>query len=166
MVPGLSHPFPLAKAVAALRPSTLRAVMARAARPDVLSFAIGMPDTRLLPHEALRQAARELLAEGPTALQYTMPSASLKQEIVRLMAVRGVACRAEQILLCTGGQQAMTLLARLLLDPGGEVMVERFIYDGMLTVLGPFAPRVVAVPSHTDTGIDGAAVEALSLIHI
>jgi 2-aminoadipate transaminase len=144
--------------------SILRDLLARARGPDLISFAVGTPATDLLPTGDLAELARDLLVPGRearTLLQYGMPSPALKREITHLMALRGVACRPEQVFLTAGSQQGMALLAHLLLDPDGTVVLEEAIYDGILMAIGLHRPRVLTVPTRPGRGIDLDALEAL-----
>ncbi len=141
-------------------PSALREILPLLSRPGLLSFAVGLPAAELLPAEAYLQATRQVLEAGPMALQYGVPHEPLKRQIVQLMAERGVECREEQVFLTSGAQQGMSLLARLLLDEGGQVAVEATVYDGILGAVKPFRPDVVTVPSD-EGGIDVDALEAL-----
>jgi len=151
----------LARGACSMGTSGLREVMEIASRPGVLSFAVGLPATDLFPREALAEATAHVLRTEPAALQYTLPLRALKDEIVRIMALRGVHCRPEQVFLTSGAQQAMDLLAHLLLDPGGQVVLEEAIYDGIRIAVRRFEPRILTVPTSGDTGIDVDAVEAL-----
>lgn len=139
--------------------STLREVLGMASRPGVLSFAVGLPGTALFPVEGLARAAAELLADDRLSLQYGIPYRPLKVQIVELMKMRGVTCRPEQVFLTTGSQQAMDLLARLLLVPGGRVMLEQTVYDGMQMAVKRLEPEILSVPTDLDTGIDADVVE-------
>jgi len=153
----------LSAPAAAYGHSILRDLLARAGGPDLISFAVGTPATDLLPADELAQLAHDLLGPGRearTRLQYGMPSPALKREIVELMAQRGVACRPEQVLLTAGSQQGMVLLAHLLLDPGGTVVLEEAIYDGILMAIGMHRPRVLTVPTRPGRGIDLDALMA------
>jgi 2-aminoadipate transaminase len=156
----LSEPR-LSRAVLGMGTSGLREVMELASRPGVLSFAVGLPATELFPREALAEATARVLRAEPAALQYALPLHELKERIVELMALRGVRCRPEQIFLTSGAQQAMDLLAHLLLDPGGQVALEEASYDGMRLAVRRFEPRILAVPTSADEGIDVDAVAAL-----
>jgi 2-aminoadipate transaminase len=142
-----------------MKQSTLREVLGMASRPGVLSFAVGLPGTALFPVEGLARAAAELLATDRLSLQYGIPYPPLKEQIVELMRMRGVTCKAEQIFLTTGSQQAMDVLARLLLVPGGRVMLERTVYDGMQMAIKRLEPEILTVGTDLDTGVDADAVE-------
>lgn len=151
--------FPLAATAELLRPSVLRGILELSARRDVISFGVGVPGTDLLPRQLVAALAAEVLHAGALPLQYGMPSALLKEQIVALMAARGVACRPEQVFLTNGAQQAMDLLTRLLLDPGGELLLEETIYDGIQLAVRPLRPKIRTLPSEPGTGLDPLAVE-------
>ena len=141
--------------------STLREVLGMASRPGVISFAIGLPAEDLFPAAALAETAARLIATDPRALQYAVPYQPLKAQVVELMARRGVACREEQVFLTSGSQQGMDLFARLLLEPGGQAMIERTVYDGLQMAIKRLEPRILPCPTDIHTGIDVDAVEAL-----
>jgi len=139
--------------------TTLQELLARTASPDVLSLALGLPDPDLFPREALAKASRRAFREGASSLQYAPQLAKLKQQIVRLMATRGVICSESQVLLTTGAQQGLSLIAQLLLDPGRPVLVEEFTYFGFLQCLRPLRPHITTVPIDPRDGLDVEAVE-------
>jgi 2-aminoadipate transaminase len=155
-----SEPMAVARTVAGCRRSPLLELLATTYRPGIVSFAVGMPATDLLPAELLARAAATLAADQP-ALQYQVPTNRLKKHVVDLMAMRGVRCREEEVFLTAGAQQAMDLAARLLLDPGGRVLLDDTAYEGMQMVVRSFEPEVVPVPTSAETGIDVDAVERL-----
>ncbi len=134
--------------------------MARASRPGILSFAVGLPAAELFPAHELAQAAARELSTDPGSLQYALPYAPLKRQIVELMATRGVHCRPEQVFLTSGSQQAMDLLARLFLAPGGEVMLEETVYDGVQVAVKLLAPNILTLPTGPALGLDVAAAAA------
>src|SRR6185369_16733483 len=139
--------------------STLREVLGMASRPGVLSFAVGLPGTALFPVAGLARAAAELLATDRLSLQYGIPFPPLKAQVVELMRMRGVTCGPEQVFLTNGSQQAMDILARLLLVPGGRVMLEQTVYDGMQMAIKRLEPEILSVPTDLNTGIDVDTVE-------
>src|SRR6476659_943029 len=142
-----------------LEQSTLQQMLVATARPGITSFALGMPAVELFPTKALAEAAERVLSVNAAALQYSPPLQSLKQHVRELMKWRGVNCREEQIFLTAGAQQGMSLLSRLLLEPGGSVVTEELIYSGFQQVLEPFQPRVLTVSTDAETGMDVDAVE-------
>jgi 2-aminoadipate transaminase len=152
--------LPLAAWTRNIRPSTIAAMMGHMARPGVISFALGLPAPELFPVDEYLAAADRLLRSDTGALQYRAQHGPLKEQIVELMARRGVRCRAEQVFLTTGAQQALALLARLFLEPGGEVICERLVYMGFQQVIEAYQPRVLPVVSDLETGLDVDRVES------
>ncbi len=134
--------------------SVLRQMLAVVSRPGILSFAGGLPAPELFPTADYAAALARVLADDPRALQYGPPFAPLKAHIVRLMAERGVDCDEEQIFITTGAQQALDVLARLLLDPEGEVMLEEIVYPGIQQAVAPACPTVLPVRTDLTTGIE------------
>jgi 2-aminoadipate transaminase len=134
-------------------------MMSVANRPDLLSFALGLPAAELFPAREYAEAAGRARAADPFALQYGFPHGRLKEHVVELMRRRGVRCRPEQILLTTGAQQGVSLLVRLLLDHGGRVLCEELVYTGFRQAVEPYQPTLLTVPTDAETGIDLDAVE-------
>ena len=130
-----------------------------ASRPNIISFALGLPAAELFPTEAFAKAVTRVLATDSRALQYGPPFEPLKGQVVELMAARGVACTQEQVFLTAGAQQGMNLLARLLLNQGSQVLVEEMIYTGFQQVIEPFEPHILPVSSDPETGMDVDEVE-------
>jgi 2-aminoadipate transaminase len=142
-----------------LERSALQEMLVASSRPGIISFALGLPAVELFPTAALAEAAGRVLSMNTGALQYSPPLQSLKQHVRDLMKRRGVNCREEQVFLTAGAQQGMSLLSRLLLEPGGSVVTEELIYTGFHQVLEPFQPQVLTVSTDAETGMDVDAVE-------
>jgi 2-aminoadipate transaminase len=153
------RPLPLADWARRVRPSAIAEMMGLMARPGIISFALGLPASEMFPREQFREAAARAL-EDPDALQYRAPYKPLKRQIVEVMRSRGVECREEQVFLTTAAQQGLSLVARVLLNPGGTVICEELVYSGFVQVLEPFQPRVLTVGTDRRTGMDVDAVEA------
>ena len=141
------------------RRSALRELLRVAAQPGILSLAGGLPAAEFFPRVAYAAALARVLRTDPHALQYRPPFEPLKEHIAQIMQARGVRCRAEQILVTTGAQQAVDVLVRLLVNPGQRVLLEAVTYTGVQQALGPLRPEVVAVPTDLEDGIDVDAVE-------
>jgi len=126
--------------------------------PGVLSLAADLPAAELFPMSAVAQASARLLADpGP---ELGTPFQPLKAQIVELMAMRGVRCRPEQIVLTTGVEGALDLLGRLLLDTGTKVLLEETVSEKIRAAL-PLSPEILTVSTDPATGIDVDQVEAL-----
>src|SRR5690606_16856648 len=123
-------------------------------RPGVLSLAGGLPDPWLFPQTHFAAAMGEVLAGDARALQYAPAWEPLKEEVVRIMALRGVPCTPDRVFITSGAQQGLSLLAGLLLDPGGAVLTEQAIYTGLAQAVAPLGARHLAVPTGLASGID------------
>lgn len=151
----------LASWARAVEPSPLQEMLSATARPGIISFALGLPAPEFFPTEDFADAAARVLSGDQRALQYSPHLASLRRQVVELMKRRGVACLEEQVFLTAGAQQGMSLLARLLLEPGSSVITEELIYTGFQQVLEPFRPEIFTVPTDPQTGMDVEAVGEL-----
>jgi len=157
----LTAEAPLANWVGAVKRSELQKMLSAASSPDIISFALGLPAPEFFPREALSRAAAAVLASDARSLQYGPPSQLLKRQIVDLMTQRGVKCHEGQIFLTSGAQQGMNLLARLLLDTGGQVLAEEMIYTGFQQVIEPYQPNLLTIRADPETGMDVSAVESI-----
>jgi GntR family transcriptional regulator/MocR family aminotransferase len=126
-------------------------------------FRIGAPEVASFPFALWDRLARQIgPAERQALAQYLDPAglAELRSAIAQWLWVsRGVRCEAAQVLVCSGSQQALDLVGRLLLDPGDEVMVEDPGYPGIRAALAGHGAVVRPVPVD-DEGLviaDGAA---------
>jgi 2-aminoadipate transaminase len=151
----------LARWAQRIKRSQLQEMLFAAAKPGIISFAMGLPAAELFPIEGLTRACRQVLMDDSRSLQYGAPFEPLKSQIVEIMAKRNVICCEKQVFITTGAQQGMNLLARLLLETGGQVMTEQMIYTGFQQVIEPYEPLVLSVPTDAKTGIDVSAVARL-----
>src|SRR5262249_38967678 len=113
--------------MADMPPSPVREILKVAERPDILSFAGGLPAPELFPVEAIAAAHLEALHnDGGAALQYSTTEgfAPLRAWIAKHLQARGLAARPEELLITSGSQQGIDLVARVFLDPGDVVLVE------------------------------------------
>ncbi len=143
----------------ALRRSALEEMLSATAGPGILSLALGLPAPELFPTSELARGIAGCLAGDTRALQYGPPASELRSFVAGLMRRRGVSCRPEQVFITSGAQQGMSLLARLLLDPGATAVVERHCYTGFQQALAAAGARVHTIPARSDTGIDLDALE-------
>jgi 2-aminoadipate transaminase len=140
-----------------LHESAIRRMGTVAARqPDVISFAAGYPAPDLFPLDELRAIASDLLAGGADAIQYgpTRGHAPLIDALVGEMSRRGAAAAPEEILVTTGSQQGLDLVARVLVAPGDAVLVEAPTFTGALSAFGNAHPRWLAGVRQDADGID------------
>lgn len=158
--PTLAPAMQLADWTNSVSRSVLRQMIAVVSQPGVLSFAGGLPAPELFPTVDYARAMADVLAGDPRVLQYGPPLDSLKRHIVSLMAQRGVTCEPEQVFITTGAQQGLDVLSRLLLNAGGDVILEEIVYTGVQQAVFPRQPHILSVPTDLASGIDVDAVEA------
>ncbi|WP_411152199.1 PLP-dependent aminotransferase family protein [Streptomyces sp. A30] len=153
----------LAARARAVGGSAVRDILAVTARPEVINFAGGLPAPELFDVDGIADAYRAVLTEAPErALQYstTEGEPGLRGALAGRMSVRGLPTEADDVLVTTGSQQALSLLATVLVEPGDTVLVESPCYLAALQAFGFAGARVVAVPGDGD-GLDPAALEEL-----
>ncbi|MFF8284671.1 PLP-dependent aminotransferase family protein [Streptomyces albus] len=151
---------PLAARAASVGASPVREILALTERPEVISFAGGLPAPELFDAEGIRAAYDRVLAEeSHRVLQYstTEGDPALRNAVAERLTGRGLATGPDALLVTTGSQQGLTLLATALLEPGDTVVVENPTYLAALQCFGFAGARVVPVPSDED-GIDPEAL--------
>lgn len=156
-----------ARRMCAMQPSSIREMLKVTERPEVISFAGGLPAPELFPVAAVRAAAARALAEiGPRAMQYgtTEGIGPLREKIAVEMQRRGVACTADDVLITTGSQQSLDLLGKVFLDPGDAVLTENPTYLAAIQAFQCFEARFVSVPTDED-GLVPEAVDELAQRH-
>ncbi|OLZ60800.1 transcriptional regulator [Streptomyces sp. IMTB 2501] len=152
---------PLAARVRRVGGSPVRDILAVTARPEMINFAGGLPAPELFDRDGIAAAFQEVLADTPAqALQYstTEGEPALREGLAARITARGLPTTPDGLLVTTGSQQALSLLATALLEPGDTVLVEDPCYLAALQVFGLAGARVVAVPGDAD-GVDPAALE-------
>ncbi|GAA3080035.1 PLP-dependent aminotransferase family protein [Streptomyces roseofulvus] len=161
--PGTAPTAPLAARLGNVASSPVREILALTARPEVISFAGGLPAPELFDTEGIRAAYQAVLTDHPhAALQYstTEGDPALRTAVAARLTARGLPTDADDLLVTTGSQQALALLATALLEPGAVVLVEDPCYLAALQTFGFAGARVVPVP----TDDDGILPEALDEI--
>ena len=154
---------PLAGRARSIGGSAVRDILAVTARPEVINFAGGLPAPELFDTEGIAAAYGAVLTGTPArALQYstTEGEPELRAALAARTSVRGLATGPDDLLVTTGSQQALSLLATALLEPGDTVLVENPCYLAALQVFGLAGARVLAVPGDGH-GLDPEALEEL-----
>jgi 2-aminoadipate transaminase len=146
-----------------MRSSAMRDLMAITARPEVISLAGGLPDTSTFPPASfaaqMTRIAQESAAE---ALQYgpTEGFRETKSAVRMVMEAEGMAPDTDDIIVTTGGQQALDLIAKTLVDPGDVVICEAPTYPGAVPVFCSYEAETHQVPMD-DEGMRVDELEAL-----
>ncbi|RBY80721.1 PLP-dependent aminotransferase family protein [Blastococcus sp. TF02A-26] len=157
-----SRPTPaLAARLRGVASSPVRELLALLERPEVISFAGGLPAPELFDVTGLRAAFDSALSDDRArrSLQYapTEGDARLRALVAERMTARGLPTTAGDLLVTTGSQQALTLVATALLDPGAVVAVEEPTYLAALQCFQLAGARIVPVRSD-EHGIDPDAL--------
>jgi len=142
----------LAARAAKMNPSVLREILKVTERPGIISLAGGLPSPKTFPIQAFADACAEVLHnDGQAALQYAASEgyAPLRQAVADMLPWN---VDPAQVLITTGSQQGLDLVAKVLLDPGSKVLVETPTYLGALQAFGPMEPQPVSVASD-DEGV-------------
>ena len=152
----------LAARAEGMRPSAIREILKATERPEVISFAGGLPAPELFPVADVGRAVQAVMAEeAAEALQYgvTEGHGPLREWVcAHLRGTVGLSATADQVLITSGAQQALDLLAKVLLDPGDVVLVENPAYLGAIQAFRAYEARVVGLPSDAE-GIRPDALE-------
>ncbi|MFE2879399.1 PLP-dependent aminotransferase family protein [Streptomyces roseus] len=129
--------------------SPVREILALTARPGVISFAGGLPAPELFDTEGLRAAYDAAFTEsGGRALQYstTEGAPELREAVAARVTARGLKTGADDLVVTTGSQQALTLITSTLVEPGDTVLVENPTYLAALQCFALAGARVIPVP--------------------
>ncbi len=133
-----------------MRRSSIREILKLTQRPDVISFAGGLPAPELFPIEQIRAAADRVLTErGAGALQYSTSEGipELRSYLAARMSRPGLTVSPDNILIVQGGQQAIDLVGRILFDEGDRAIVESPTYLGMLVAWRAYNLNYLVVPT-------------------
>ncbi|WP_323012068.1 PLP-dependent aminotransferase family protein [Castellaniella sp.] len=156
-----------------LTSSAIREILKITERPEVISFAGGLPSPSGFPIAELRAAFDRVLdTQGATALQYgrTEGYTPLREWVAQDLSREGAPIDPEEVLIVSGSQQALDMLGKLFIDPGSKVLVEAPSYLGALQSFSLFQPQFQAVP--TDAGglvpdaLDDALVRDARFIYV
>src|SRR5687767_10043218 len=132
---------------------------------DLVSFAAGYPDPSLFPWDDLRDISHELLSGAdPTVLQYgpTRGYGPLLESILGVLEARHVRTSLDELMITSGSQQGLDLVARVLVTPGEVVLVELPAYTGAISAFKNMQAELVGVKQDED-GINLDDLDAVCL---
>jgi 2-aminoadipate transaminase len=147
-----------------LQSSAIREILKITQRPEIISFAGGLPSPATFPVERMKAAYDKVLSEtGKQALQYgpTDGYAPLREWIANSLSTEGSRIVPEQILMVSGSQQALDLLGKVLIDEGSRVLVETPSYLGALQAFSVYRPEFRSVETD-DHGLVPSSLEPLA----
>ena len=143
-----------------LQSSFIREILKITQRPEIISFAGGLPSPATFPVEQMKAAFDKVLTEnGKVALQYgpTDGYPLLREWIANSLSTDGCTILPEQVLMTSGSQQALDLLGKVLIDEGSRVLVETPSYLGALQAFSVYRPEFKSVATD-DHGLVPASI--------
>ncbi|MFN7930013.1 MAG: PLP-dependent aminotransferase family protein [Blastocatellia bacterium] len=149
-LPAFSHRIDAAES------SAVREILKVTERPEIISFAGGLPAPEFFPTEQMAAAFQHVIStDGARALQYstTEGHAPLRAWIAERMRTKGMRAEADNILVTSGSQQGLDLLAKVLINAGDKVLVERPTYLAALQAFSLYEANFITVASD-DEGMD------------
>jgi 2-aminoadipate transaminase len=160
----------LAARAAKMNPSVIREILKVTEKPGIISFAGGLPSSKTFPVAEFEAACAKVLQDDPAgALQYAASEGYgplrelVAQQLSAQSAAAGVPWNVDpaQILITTGSQQGLDLVAKILIDADSKVLVESPTYLGAVMAFMPMEPKVVSVANDAD-GVDIADLASKS----
>lgn len=128
-----------------MRASEIRELLKLLERPDIISFAGGIPDPALFPHEEFQSAYKDILSgsEANAALQYSLSEGykPLRSWLVEELAKIGIPCTEDNVFITSGSQQALDYLGKLFLSPNDTALVTAPTYLGALQAFNAYEPN-------------------------
>ena len=151
----------LARRAAKMNPSVIREILKITEKPGIISYAGGLPSPKTFPVAEFQAACAKVLRDDPQgALQYAASEGfgPLREQVAAMLPWH---VDPAQILITTGSQQGLDLVAKVLIDAGSKILVESPTYLGAVMAFMPMEPEVVSV-NNDDEGIDLADLRAKS----
>ena len=136
-----------------VKSSAIRELLKVTQKPEIISFAGGLPAPDVFPVKRFQEACHKVLSEqGAQALQYgtTEGYQPLREMIAHNLARYGIVASAENVLITSGSQQALDLIGKLLINRGDRVLVEAPTYLGALQAFNVYGAQYVSVPVDDD----------------
>jgi DNA-binding transcriptional MocR family regulator len=148
--------YSFSKSVSSLRSSEIRDLMKLATRPDIISFAGGMPNNDLFPIRQIDEIYKNLPAEDKKmAFQYgpTPGYPPLLEALKNYLRKKGLPVDSNELMITTGSMQAINILTQEFVDPGDRVICENPSFIGGISVFKSYQAEIESVPLLKD-GID------------
>ncbi len=140
--------WPVNPHVKDLQASILREILKTSSQPGVISFAGGLPAPEMFPLEDLQQALIDAIAKyGSDCMQYSLTRGIplLRELLAKRATERGTKSEVDNIIVTTGGQQAIELIARTFISPGSYILTENPTYVGALQVFNYYRAKYAPV---------------------
>jgi len=150
-----------------MRASEIRELLKLLERPDIISFAGGIPDPALFPDAEFKQAYADIFSGSTVnaALQYSVSEGykPLREWLVGQMAALGIRCELENVFIVSGSQQGLDYLGKLFLSPKDTALVTAPTYLGALQAFNAYEPtydQLTPNGNRTPDSYRGAASQA------
>jgi len=154
------------QSVSVLRSSAIRDLMSLATRPDMISFAGGMPDNELFPIREVQEIVAGLsVKEQQVAMQYapTTGYPPLLEALEAWLRSKGFPMDTNKLIITTGSLQAINIWAKMFIDPDDVVLTENPAFIGALSAFGSYMPRIHGVNMDKEGILIEPLKEALKL---
>src|SRR5579863_9834411 len=136
-----------------IKSSAIRELLKITQKPEMISFAGGLPAPDVFPLDRFQEACRRVLeVNGHQALQYGASEGyePLREMIARHISRYGIQANPEHVLITSGSQQALDLIGKLLINSGDRILVEAPTYLGALQAFNVYGAEYVSVPNDND----------------
>lgn len=163
----------LSERAAKMNPSVIREILKVTERPGIISFAGGLPSSKTFPVAEFEAACAKVLRDDPAgALQYAASEgyAPLREAVAAMLTEQASAqgqhwdVNPGNVLITTGSQQGLDLVAKVLLDKGSRALVESPTYLGAVMAFVPMEPEVISVANDHE-GLDLDDLRAKTVGH-
>ena len=154
-----NSPWLLARRADKMNPSVIREILKVTEKPGIISFAGGLPSPKTFPVAEFEAACAKVLRDDPhAALQYASSEGfgPLRDQVAAMLPWN---VDPDQVLITTGSQQGLDLVAKVLIDADSKVLVESPTYLGAVMAFMPMEPNVISVANDSD-GVDMADLRA------
>jgi 2-aminoadipate transaminase len=139
----------LAERTRSMKPSFIREILKLTVKPEIISFAGGLPAPEFFPIREFQEACQHILqTQGQIALQYspTEGFVPLKKFLAKKLSKYGILVDPDNILMVNGSQQGLDLIGKLFVDPGACVITSRPTYLGALQAWNAYQAHYCTVP--------------------
>ncbi|MGA1821445.1 MAG: PLP-dependent aminotransferase family protein [Thermoplasmatota archaeon] len=137
-----------------MKASVIRELLKLTQKPEIISFAGGLPNPRAFPVEKIKEIMNDLIITEPERiLQYgsTEGVPELREEIAaRLKSKWGIECDKDNIIITVGSQEGLELLGRLFIGSESKVVMEAPTYLGALNAFNVYDPTIASIPLDDD----------------
>lgn len=142
-----------AKRMEKIKASEIRELLKLTQKPEIISFAGGLPAPELFPVEKMKKISNMVLSEnGAKALQYgpTEGFEPLREQIVKRMKALDIDAKSDDILVTNGSQQGLDFTARIFFNEGDVVLCESPSYLGAINAFKAYGPEFIEVPTDAE----------------